>query len=145
MRPINACAVALAASALLSGCDVPGTQPVPASPDLSHGPSVTVPGIISGRDVGDARRVATVEQTARVDLRCADVHTVADFGIDHFQAAVLRFVVEGCGTRALYLEGCQHSVCQYLLVSKLSLATETGPGPATSSTTPHLENRPIPP
>jgi hypothetical protein len=83
----------------------------------------------SEEDSNEAR-ATTVLATARKDLTCAAVAIVLDFPREYANSAQPRFVVQGCGVRALYAEDCREAPrCRYLLLSVLTLG-----GPAVGPT-----------
>ncbi len=58
------------------------------------------------------------------DLECprAGTNLVLSFdNTDHSNSSMPRYVVDGCGQRAIYAEACGFSTCQYLLISRFSL------------------------
>jgi hypothetical protein len=70
-----------------------------------------------GADDETSRRAAA-EQTARRDLGCDVVATVAVLDRRYSNSVTARYVIEGCARRGLYVEDCADaSTCRYLLVS----------------------------
>ncbi len=82
-------------------------------------------------DSEDGRR-ALAERAASNDLACAEAHVVATVDRRYANSTSVRYVVEGCGRRALYVEDCaQPDACRYLLVSLVSLSPRAPEPPAT--------------
>ena len=125
---------------------VAGCAPVTSGPSSSVAVLSPEPARFAGSSVapaGDAAaRDRAVIATAAGDLGCDSLRIVS--GIDGGRAlngTYLRYVVEGCGQRALYLERCafppgQVSVvavdtasiaCEYLLVSTMPLGARHAP------------------
>lgn len=67
-------------------------------------------------------RRALAERSATRELACDDVRIVATVDRRYANSASVRYVIEGCGHRALYVEDCtRESSCRYLLVSVVPL------------------------
>jgi hypothetical protein len=84
----------------------------------------------SSDDSPEATR-ETVVRAARVDLQCAEAAIVLTMDRRYANGSALRYIVDGCGRRALYAESCEDfPVCRYLLVSVIPVPMYSGP-PAT--------------
>jgi hypothetical protein len=71
----------------------------------------------SADDSDEARR-GTALHTAAGDLGCTAVELVLTFDRRYANTATVRYVIEGCGKRALYAETCEdYPRCRYLLLS----------------------------
>ncbi len=79
---------------------------------------------------------ATLLRTAAADLSCpTKVDVVLTLERRYANTASARYVVEGCGKRALYAETCEaYPSCRYLVLSILAISTE--PPPAASPGSP---------
>lgn len=78
---------------------------------------------IASEDDSEAGHEATVLRTAAGDLACPAVEVVLRLERRYANTAVPRYVVEGCGKRALYVETCEdYPRCRYLVVSVVPLA-----------------------
>jgi hypothetical protein len=63
-------------------------------------------------------RLATVLRTAAIDLACPPVERVLTLERRYANTSAPRYVIEGCGKRALYAESCEdYPHCRYLLLS----------------------------
>lgn len=83
----------------------------------------------SSDDSPEATR-ETVVRAARVDLQCAEVAVVLTMDRRYANGSALRYIVDGCGRRALYAESCEdYPVCRYLLVSVIPVPMYSGPAP----------------
>ncbi len=104
-------ALLLAASPL--GCvEAPA---LPGSPALAQAPGGAL-------DDENARRAAAVA-TARRDLACDTAVIALALDRRYMNSTTARYVVEGCGRRALYVEACEIGpLCRYLLVSVVAAA-----------------------
>ncbi len=70
----------------------------------------------------EAKRDA-LRRTIVSDFGCDNAQIVLTFPLRYLNSVGIRYVVEGCGVRALYAETCEsYPVCRYLLVSKFSLS-----------------------
>lgn len=69
----------------------------------------------------------------RADLGCDATRVVATIDRRYANSTSVRYVVEGCGKRGLYVEDCTNtSACRYLLVSIVPIvpiATSAPPRP----------------
>ena len=66
---------------------------------------------------------ATLLRTASADLACSHVEVVLTLERRFANTASARYVVEGCGKRALYAETCEaYPSCRYLVLSVLVVA-----------------------
>jgi hypothetical protein len=107
----------LALATILTTLALEGCGPEPPPP-----PPVTPSSALAGSPVSsgddEASRRAAVTQTAARDLACESVTIVSVLDRRGANGNALRYVLEGCGKRALYLEDCvQYPTCRYLLVS----------------------------
>jgi hypothetical protein len=129
---------------LAAGCDAPGlfgpvvspalATTTPQGPSGASGDDITarVNALVAGipKDVDLDQAVLDV---AANDLACPRSSVAVAMKLDRrFANGVsLRYIVEGCGTRALYAEDCSRSsTCEYALASRQSLDTVTPIGPA---------------
>jgi hypothetical protein len=102
-----------------SGCFLDPTEVHPA---LKGAPAT--------EDDSTEARAVTVLATARKDLACPNPAVILDFSRDYANSAQPRFVVQGCGVRALYAEDCrEYPRCRYLLLSVLTLGAPAVPSP----------------
>ena len=70
----------------------------------------------------------TVVRAARSDLQCGEAAIVLTMDRRYANGSALRFIVDGCGKRALYAESCEeYPVCRYLLVSVIPVPVYAGP------------------
>lgn len=96
--------------------------PTPAHPVLQ--------GAQASEDDSEESRAATVLATAKKDLSCPNPAVILDFSREYANSAHARFVVQGCGVRALYAEDCrEYPRCRYLLLSVLTLGAAPVPSP----------------
>ena len=59
----------------------------------------------------------------RADLACDSTHVVATMDRRSSNNTGVRYVIEGCGKRGLYVEDCKdESACRYLLVGIVPVA-----------------------
>ena len=73
-------------------------------------------------DSEESKRDA-LNRTAVVDLGCPKVEIVLTLERRYANTASARYVVEGCGVRALYAETCEaYPSCRYLQLSSVPLA-----------------------
>ncbi len=76
----------------------------------------------------------TVVRAARSDLQCGEAAIAMTMDRRYANGSALRFIVDGCGRRALYAESCEeYPICRYLLVSVIPVPVYGGspaPGPA---------------
>lgn len=87
-------------------------------------------------DTEEGRR-ALAERQATRELACDEAHVVATIDRRYANSASVRYVVEGCGHRALYVEDCsRESTCRYLLVSVVPVAPAPAAAPAASTARP---------
>lgn len=106
-------ALVLSTIAAVAGCQIS----VP--PSQLH-PSVAS-ALASPEDSVEARE-KTVLQTAASDLECDRVSVVMTFDRRYSNSASLRYLVEGCGQRAMYAETCEtYPHCRYLLASVIAV------------------------
>jgi len=79
----------------------------------------------ASEDDSDAARRATVMLTAAHDLACPNVEIVLMLERRYANTAAPRYVMEGCGKRALYAETCEdYPHCRYLMLSTTPVPTE---------------------
>ncbi len=113
-RPLRASlprllAARLSLATFLVACGPP-PPPVTASPDLASAPA--------GAGTSERARRRLAEETASGDLECNEAQVVAALERQFSNSTTARYVIEGCGKRALYVENCEDlPVCRYLLVS----------------------------
>lgn len=75
----------------------------------------------SADDSTEAKQEA-LARTAGADLACQRIDVVLTLERRYANTAAARYVVEGCGTRALYAETCEaYPSCRYLLLSTVAL------------------------
>lgn len=75
-------------------------------------------------------RRALAEEAMRADVACDSTHVVATMDRRYANSTSLRYAIEGCGKRALYVEDCTNmAACRYLLVGIVPLAASTPPPP----------------
>jgi hypothetical protein len=75
----------------------------------------------SEEDTDESRAEAVLRAASR-DLGCGGVEIVMTFRREYANNAQPRYVVQGCGKRAVYAEDCGHYPrCTYLATSVLSL------------------------
>jgi len=75
----------------------------------------------SEEDTHESRSAAVLGAASR-DLGCGGVEIVMVFRREYANVAQPRYVVQGCGRRAVYAEDCGHYPrCTYLAVSVVSL------------------------
>jgi hypothetical protein len=80
-------------------------------------------------DSEEARR-GTALHTAAGDLGCTGVELVLAFDRRYSNAASVRYVIEGCGKRAVYAETCEdYPRCRYLLLSVVPVPVPLVPAP----------------
>jgi hypothetical protein len=106
----------------LAGCAIPINEQHP-SVQKAH-PSL---------DNSDGARRGEARATAAADLACEHVEMVLTLERRYANTAAPRYVIEGCGKRALYAETCEdYPRCRYLLLSVLPLpsAPASAPSPA---------------
>lgn len=126
---------ALFVASSLAGCldRALGLAAAPPAPRVgfASGPVVANDGV-SGR--------LAVLGLAVADLECPHdkLEIVAKFERDATNITSLRYLVEGCGQRGLYVEQCGTDTCRYFLASRLSLHPATVPAAAShpDATTP---------
>jgi hypothetical protein len=118
--------ILLPLTGLLAACDLaslaPGMLTAPAS-------GAKEPASASATSVSSATSVAGSDERARIvldvaarDLACPRDSVALAMTLDrHDEGSFsLRYLVEGCGTRALYGEDCTHpDTCRYVLVSRM--------------------------
>lgn len=81
-------------------------------------------------DDSDEARCATARFTASRDLGCEHVEIVLTLERRYANTATARYVVEGCGRRALYAETCEdYPHCRYLMLSLVPLTPPPAPAP----------------
>ncbi len=98
----------LAAALTLAGCQL--SRPIGEHPALQGAPA--------SADSSTEARVAALFATARNDFGCERVDVVLTFDRRYANSASVRYVVDGCGKRALYAETCEsYPACRYLLLS----------------------------
>ena len=124
---------------LVAACDPVG---VPPAPPASPAGAFSTPHTLGADDMpainrlvsqvttqiaaasSDADRGRQVLDAAARDLQCprGEVAVAMTFDRRFGNSFSLRYLVEGCGTRALYGEDCQQmDACEYVLVSRTSL------------------------
>jgi len=98
---------------------------------LSAGLPAVHAGFASGPVVAndDVSGGLAVLRLAVTDLGCPhdEIEIVAKFERDATNVTTLRYLVEGCGQRGLYVEQCGTDTCRYFLASRLSLHPATVP------------------
>jgi hypothetical protein len=105
----------LCSAACFGGYATGGTPGAPAAPTS---------------DSEEGRR-ALAERSAMRELACDEVRIVATIDRRYANAASVRYVIEGCGHRALYVEDCsRESSCRYLLVSVVPVAPAGSAAPS---------------
>jgi hypothetical protein len=118
----------LLAALTLAACDIgrpiqdqhPTVQRAPASVDDSQ----------------EAKRDA-LNRTVAIDLHCNAVEIVLVLERRYANTAAPRYVIEACGTRALYAETCEsYPACRYVLLSTVKLAPATVPMPSAAPAAP---------
>jgi hypothetical protein len=98
----------LAGALALAGCQF--SRPTGEHPSLQGAPA--------SADSSTEARVAALFATARKDFGCERVDVVLTFDRRYANSASVRYVVDGCGKRALYAETCEaYPTCRYLLLS----------------------------
>lgn len=114
--------------AVLIGCDI--SRPIQDQhPTVQRAPA-------SADDSLEARRDA-LQRTVAIDLACNQgIEIVLTLERRYANTAAPRYVIEACGTRALYAETCESwPSCRYVLLSAVRLAT-TVPVPSVAPTPP---------
>lgn len=82
-------------------------------------------------DDSEAAKHDALARTAGADLGCPRIDIVLTLERRYVNLASARYVVEGCGTRALYAETCEaYPSCRYLLLSTVAV-----PQPRASAST----------
>lgn len=108
--------VALAMGLVTAGCGF-------AVPITSQHPSVQK--APPSEDDSDAARRATVTLTAAHDLACPNVSVVLVLERRYANTAAPRYVMEGCGKRALYAETCEdYPHCRYVMLSTVPVPAD---------------------
>ena len=127
-------------AALLWGCGPAATSPSSPQPratltpgNLPEGNVLLTSAAAAGPTTNtDADREQTVLDLAARDLACprGEVSIAMTLDRRYANGYSLRYVVDGCGTRALYAEDCrQMSACRYLIASRMALGATAGPRP----------------
>lgn len=100
---------------LLSACNPLDTSPPRLPPGTAFGPN---------NDAGPV-----LDQSAK-DLNCPRdrVTLLQTYNRRALNASVLRYLIEGCGQRALYGEMCGVETCAYLLASRFSFPSSGAGG-----------------
>lgn len=105
----------LGSAACLGGCATGGALGAPVAPTS---------------DSEEGRR-ALAERSAARELACDEVRIVATLDRRYANSASVRYVIEGCGHRALYVEDySRETSCRYLLVSVVPVAPAASAAPA---------------
>lgn len=66
----------------------------------------------------DASRLGAVTRAAAADLGCPRVEVILTFNRDYANVAQPRYVIDGCGKRAVYAEACEeYPRCRYVAIS----------------------------
>ncbi len=104
------------------------------SPITSQHPSVQAAPASVGSSLEERR--SALFAAARADLSCERVEVVLTFDRRYANTATARYVVEGCGKRALYAETCEdYPSCRYLVLSILEIPSRGSHGPAVTAPT----------
>lgn len=115
---ISAWFVVVLATALLAACSL-GRPLEEQHPSIQRAPG-------SVDDSTEAKHDA-LARTAGADLGCAQIELVLTLERRYANTASARYVVEGCGTRALYAETCEsYPSCRYLLLSTVAVPHAAG-------------------
>jgi hypothetical protein len=113
---------------MLFGCDPPSPPPmaIPPPPPLDTASLEATARRNAERARAEAER--TVLGQATRELSCPQVRVLQMYARPYSNSTSLRYLVEGCGQRALYSESCSSEPCSYFLVLRYSMST-AGPLP----------------